>query len=49
MRNLRSIRIWNRGEIRNYLGMGDIGKIQKLKIGKSGKKGNVGEMGIKVE
>ena len=43
MRNLKSIRIWNEGEKRNFVGIGNIGKIQKWKIGKSGEK----EMSVK--
>ena len=32
MRNLKSIRIWNKGEIRNFVEIGNIGKTQKWKI-----------------
>ena len=38
MRNLKSVRIWNYGEKRNVVGIGNIGKIQLWKIEKSGKK-----------
>ena len=26
MRNLKSIKIWNEGEVRNFVGIGNIGK-----------------------
>ena len=47
MRNLKSIQIWNEGEVRNFVGIGNIGKTQKWKIWKSGEKGNLGEIGIR--